>query len=80
MFSASTAAAQEPGWTGPVIARGPVREEIEATPIPYRSYRPFHFYGNTVRRLHYRGTVVPSPRDVVQGGSVLVRPTRSRIR
>ncbi len=75
-LTAATAIAQEPGWSGPVIARGHQREEIEATPIPYRAYRPFHFYGNTVRRMHYRGTILPRPTDVLQGGSVLLRPTQ----
>jgi hypothetical protein len=75
MLMCAGADAQEPGWTGPVLARGPLREEIESTPIEYRAYRPFHFYGNTIRRRYYRGTAVPSPRDVLQGGSVLVRPS-----
>ncbi|HWC88133.1 MAG TPA: hypothetical protein VG433_00700 [Pirellulales bacterium] len=28
------------------------REQIRAMPITTRPYRPGHFYGNTVRRLH----------------------------
>lgn len=57
--------ADEPGWQGNVIARGAEREKIQNTPILERPYRPLHFYGNTVRRRHYRGTAVPAPRDVV---------------
>ena len=36
--------AQEPGWSGPVIARGEQRTMIEATPLTERPYRPLHFY------------------------------------
>jgi hypothetical protein len=69
----SAATAQEPGWSGPVLATGAHRAQIEATPIEHRSYRPFHFYGNTIRRLHYRGYALPRPRDVFQGTVTLVR-------
>jgi hypothetical protein len=68
--------AQEPGWSGPILATGPTRARIESTPIERRSYRPFHFYGNTIRRRHYRGTAVPLPRDLVQGAGALVRPVQ----
>ena len=54
----------EPGWRMPVFARGVQRSEIQSTPIHLRSYRPFHFYGNTVRRNYYRGNPVPTPRDM----------------
>ncbi len=70
----SPVAAREPGWSGSIIAFGQEREQIEATPIIYRSYRPFHFYGNTVRRRHYRGTTVPRPADVVRGSAAIVQP------
>jgi hypothetical protein len=69
----SNASAQEPSWRGPVIARGETREQIEATPILQRPYRPLHFYGNTVRRRHYRGQVMPAPRDVVGGTTAVLR-------
>lgn len=72
MFAAP-AMAQEPGWWGVVIAPDSVRPQIESTPIIYRPYRPLHFYGNTIRRRHYRGTVVPAPRDFFQGGVALIR-------
>ena len=72
-LTTSVAWAQEPNWSGPVFATGPTRARIESTPIEYRAYRPFHFYGNTIRRRHYRGTAVPAPRDLVQGTRVLVR-------
>ena len=52
----TASSAQEPGWSGVVIARGEMRQQIEATPILERPYRPLHFYGNTVRRTHYRGS------------------------
>lgn len=64
----------EPGWMPVVFARGELREQIEATPIEQRPYRPFHFYGNTVRRMYYRGTRLPRP------GEVLATPVRAVIR
>lgn len=69
----SAAHAQEPGWWGVVIAPRSIRPQIESTPIINRPYRPFHFYGNTIRRRYYRGTGILLPRDVVQGGRALVR-------
>ena len=63
---------QEPGWLGVVIARGELREQIEATPILDRPYRPLHVYGNTVRRNYYRGAPGPRVRDVAQGAGALV--------
>lgn len=59
-----TASADEPSWAPQVIARGEFRQQIEATPIEQRPYRPFHFYGNTVRRQHYRGNPIPRPTDI----------------
>ena len=53
LFAAPTtvaAASNEPGWLGVVVARGELKEQIESTPIVDRPNRPFHFYGNTVRR------------------------------
>lgn len=52
----------EPGWSRAVIATGDQRATIRALPIEQRPYRPLHFYGNTVRRMHYRGTPLPLPR------------------
>jgi len=70
----SFAQTAEPGWGGPVIARGELRAEIQSTPVVERSYRPFHIYGNTVRRRYYRRTAVPAPRDLFQAaGSIGVR-------
>jgi len=63
-------ASQEPGWIPVVIARGALREQIDATPIEERPYRPLHFYGNTIRRRHYRGTSMP------RFGEVLATPAR----
>jgi len=63
-FAGPTSSAAEPSWQRNVIARGPEREKLQNTPILERPYRPLHFYGNTVRRRHYRGSAVPGPRDV----------------
>ncbi|QEG38939.1 hypothetical protein [Roseimaritima ulvae] len=57
------AQAAEPHWSPVVIARGQQRAQIEATPIELRPYRPLHFYGNTLRRLHHRGRALPRPID-----------------
>ena len=65
--------AQEPTWYPYVVARGQDRFVIENTPIELRPYRPFHFYGNTVRRIHYRGNPMPLPRDLMRGTSVWFR-------
>jgi hypothetical protein len=64
--------ANEPRWTGPVVARGQTRQEIETTPMVHRPYRPFHFYGNTMRRQYYRGWPTPLPRDVFGASRALV--------
>ena len=69
----SRARAAEPGWAGQVVARGEMRQQLDATDILERPYRPFHFYGNTVRREYYRGTPAPLPRDMVSGASALLR-------
>lgn len=61
-----------PGWLGVVVARGELKQEIESTPILDRPNRPFHFYGNTVRREYYRGSAGPRASDVVKGGAALV--------
>lgn len=80
-FSAETASAQyisspyldlapmrtiEPGWAPYVLAAPQTRARLAQMPIEQRPYRPFHFYGNTIRRTYYRGTPVPTPRDIVQ--------------
>jgi hypothetical protein len=62
----------EPSWTYGVVRTGAERDAIKSMPITQRPYRPLHFYGNTVRRLHYRGTALPAPRDVVGAGSATI--------
>jgi hypothetical protein len=66
----------EPGWDWRVIGSRDFREQIQSTPIELRPYRPFHFYGNTVRREYYRGTPMPAPRGwaVVPGNAVPLTP------
>lgn len=63
----------EPGWLPVVFARGELREQIDAIPIELRPYRPLHFYGNTVRRLHYRGTPWPRFQEVLATPVRIVR-------
>lgn len=62
----------EPGWSGPVLLFGEERDAVKSMPITQRPYRPLHFYGNTVRRMHYRGTAVPAPRDVFGAGKAVI--------
>ena len=72
LLTTSTARSQEPPWTGPVIARGLDRAAIKSIDMLQRPYRPFHFYGNTLRRAYYRGQALPTPSDVAQAIKVLV--------
>jgi hypothetical protein len=55
LLAVPTSYADEPGRLNVVVARGELREQLRATPILERPYRPFHFYGNAVRRAYYRG-------------------------
>jgi hypothetical protein len=70
--STASAASNEPGWLGVVVARGELKQWIESTPIVDRPNRPFHFYGNAVRREYYRGTARPQAADAVKGGASLI--------
>ena len=65
-ITGSESSAAEPGWSPVIIATGDYRKQIEATPIEQRPYRPLHVYGNTVRRMHYRGNPLPLPRGLSQ--------------
>jgi len=60
----SSAFGGEPGWEGGIVRFGAERTKIRNMDILDRPYRLFHFYGNTVRRLHYRGHILPSLSDV----------------
>jgi hypothetical protein len=71
-MASAAAASGEPGWLGVVVARGELKQWIDSTPIVERPNRPFHFYGNAVRREYYRGTLLPRPGDMVKGGAALI--------
>lgn len=62
----SAATANEPGWEGGIIRFGADRERIRSMHILDRPYRPFHVYGNVVRRLYYRGRIWPSLDELTQ--------------
>lgn len=49
----------EPGWSPVIVATGSYRAMLGSLPIERRPYRPLHVYGNTVRRMHHRGTPLP---------------------
>jgi len=50
------AADSSPGVSLRIITFGETREQLQATPIEQRPYRPLHFYGNRVRRQSRRST------------------------
>ena len=54
------AAPRQPGWSNRIIVTGPERAAVRSTPIEMRPYRPLHVYGNTVRRRHYHGGIMPA--------------------
>ena len=64
--------AAEPTWTGPIVKRGSDRAVTQRKPIEQRPYRPLHFYGNTRRRIHYRGQLLPRPHDVQYGAKAFI--------
>jgi hypothetical protein len=57
------AAGQSPGVSLRIITFGETRDQLQATPIEQRPYRPGHFYGNRVRRQSNRGASAPAPRS-----------------
>lgn len=67
------AVSAEPGWSPIVVPTGEYRAQIKSMPIEERPYRPLHFYGNTIRRNHYRGNPVPMPRDMRTTATELLR-------
>lgn len=42
------------GFDPRIVTFGEAREQIKATPIEQRPYRPLHVYGNSLRRRHSR--------------------------
>jgi len=48
-------AAPPTGWDRTIILRGQERAVVKSLPIEKRPNRPFHIYGNSVRRMEYRG-------------------------
>lgn len=58
LADSNRAAAQQ--WTTPIIARGSYRAYLQSLPIEARPNRPFHFYGNTVRRRHQGDVLLPT--------------------
>ncbi|MDA7992807.1 MAG: hypothetical protein MPJ25_07165, partial [Pirellulales bacterium] len=50
----SVPALAQTGFDPRIVVFGAEREKIENTPIEQRPNRPLHFYGNTIRRRHYR--------------------------
>ena len=57
------AAGQSPGVSLRVITFGETRDQLQATPIEQRPYRPGHFYGNRVRRQSRSSSSAPASRS-----------------
>lgn len=51
----SVQAAPPTGWDSTIILRGAERAAVKSMPIEKRPNRPLHIYGNTIRRMEYRG-------------------------
>lgn len=64
-FAPLPADARNTGFDPRIVTFGDARDEIKATPITERPYRPMHVYGNTVRRRHQRAAA-PTPARSVQ--------------
>ncbi|MFM8986731.1 MAG: hypothetical protein ACKONH_11885 [Planctomycetia bacterium] len=56
VLSCPTADAAGTGFDPRIVTFGETREQIKATPIEQRPYRPLHVYGNSLRRRHSRPT------------------------
>ena len=54
-FTSKTQAAPPTGWDSTIILRGQERAVVKSMPIEQRPNRPLHIYGNTIRRLEFRG-------------------------
>lgn len=53
--------AQETGWSTAVLPTSPEAQQIRQQGILDRPNRPGHVFGNTVRRMYYRGHPLPMP-------------------
>ena len=62
----------EPGWSPHVFASEPEQHILERLDIVERPYRPLHFYGNTVRRMYYRGNPLPTMGDMTTTSLILL--------
>jgi len=54
LFTGTRTAIGHNGFSPTIVAVGRERETIKSMHILDRPYRPFHFYGNAVRRRHFR--------------------------
>lgn len=59
LLSTPAAHAQQLPWSFAIV--GPEARRIRQLPLLERPNRPGHIYGNTVRRMHYRGHPFPVP-------------------
>lgn len=54
LFQGTRTAIARVGFSPNIVAPSAEYETIKNMHILERPYRPFHFYGNTIRRRHYR--------------------------
>ncbi len=54
-YAGEAHAAPPTGWDSTIFLRGQERTAVKSMPIEKRPMRPLHIYGNTVRRMEYRG-------------------------
>lgn len=71
-----TKAIQATGWTANPLILGEERKIVKSKPIVERPNRLLHFYGNTVRFIHYRN-LAKQPVHTVAARPVVVQPTDS---
>jgi hypothetical protein len=72
------AADSSPGVSLRIITFGETRQQLQATPIEQRPYRPLHFYGNSVRRQSRRSTTPSASSRSRPRATSTSSPSRSR--
>lgn len=63
LTAATNLLAGEPQWRPIALPGSAEARATQQQPLLHRPYRPGHVYGNSVRRMHYRGNPLPQPHD-----------------
>ena len=72
VLSAASSAQAARRWERNTFSNTRRRAQIKSMHILNRPNRPGHFYGNTVRRLHFEDRLFPSVRELGEGLRTLV--------